>query len=143
LAEETVLSTQNISKIIDAMQGCIKEIVKEMKAGNTHVKSGRELAANATEAIGEIKSLVLEVAEQSTVLTSNINEANNATEDIALNMSALASNVSMNTDKSQSVSNYMSVVSDKTTELLGMVGKFTLAENNTIKLKEPGARSVR
>ncbi|MEH6445788.1 MAG: methyl-accepting chemotaxis protein [Oceanospirillaceae bacterium] len=128
LAEETVSSTQNISKTIAAMQSCIKEIINEMKAGNIHVSNGRELASDATEAIGKIKFLVLEVAEQSNVLTSNINEANNATENIALNMSALASNVSINTEKSQSMSNYMTVVSDKTTNLLGMVNKFTLAK---------------
>ena len=128
LAEETVSSTQNISQIIDAMQNCIKEIVKEMKLGNQHVVTGRELADDATTAISQIKSLVMEVAEQSGELTANISEANNATQSIAENMENLAANVSLNTEKSLSVSEYVGVVSGQTTELLDKIGKFTLAK---------------
>jgi len=129
LAEETVNSTQNISEIISAMQACIKEIVKEMKEGNEHVTKGRELADDATSAITKIKSLVVEVSDQSGILNSNISEANNATQSIAENMENLASNVSANTEKSLSVNAYVEVVSGQTNDLLGKIGKFTLTKN--------------
>jgi methyl-accepting chemotaxis protein len=129
LAEETVSSTQNISEIISAMQTCIKEIVKEMKEGNEHVTTGRELADDATSAITKIKSLVIDVSDQSGVLNSNISEANNATQSIAENMENLAANVSVNTEKSLSVNTYVEVVSGQTNELLQKIGKFTLAKS--------------
>ena len=110
------------------MQNCIKEIVKEMKLGNQHVVTGRELADDATTAISQIKSLIMEVAEQSGELTANISEANNATQSIAENMENLAANVSLNTEKSLSVSEYVGVVSGQTTELLDKIGKFTLVK---------------
>ncbi|NQZ33567.1 MAG: methyl-accepting chemotaxis protein [Oceanospirillaceae bacterium] len=128
LAEETVNSTQNISEIINAMQVCIKEIVKEMKQGNNHVATGRDLADDATTAITKIKSLVLEVSNQSGELTSNINEANNATQSIAESMENLAANVAVNTEKSLTVNSYVGVVSGQTTELLEKIGKFTLVK---------------
>ncbi len=128
LAEETVVSTKNIADIIDAMKFCIKEIVKEMKVGNSHVTNGRELADHAKVAITEIKRLALDVSDQSGVLTSNIVEASNATQSIAENMEELAANVSINTDKGQSVNSYVSVVSAQTVELLAMVDRFNLAK---------------
>jgi len=129
LAEETVTSTQSISDIIGAMQTCIKEIVKEMKEGNEHVATGRELADDATSAITKIKSLVVDVSDQSGVLNSNISEANNATQAIAENMENLAANVSVNTEKSLGVNSYVEVVSGQTNELLDKIGKFNLAKN--------------
>jgi len=129
LAEETVTSTQNISEIISAMQACIKEIVKEMKEGNEHVTKGRELADDATSAISKIKSLVVDVSDQSGILNSNISEANNATQSIAENMENLAANVSINTEKSLSVNTYVEVVSGQTNELLDKIGKFTLTKS--------------
>ncbi|MCJ8339498.1 MAG: methyl-accepting chemotaxis protein [Pseudomonadales bacterium] len=128
LAEETVVSTKNIADIIDAMKYCIKEIVKEMKVGNSHVTNGRELADHAKVAITEIKRLSLDVSDQSGVLTSNIIEANNATQSIAENMEELAANVSINTEKGQSVNSYVNVVSTQTIELLAMIEKFNLAK---------------
>ena len=128
LAEETVVSTKNIADIIDAMKYCIKEIVKEMKVGNSHVTNGRELADHAKVAITEIKRLSLDVSDQSGVLTSNIIEANNATQSIAENMEELAANVSINTEKGQSVNSYVNVVSTQTIELLAMIDKFNLAK---------------
>jgi len=129
LAEETVTSTQSISDIIGAMQTCIKVIVKEMKEGNEHVATGRELADDATSAITKIKSLVVDVSDQSGVLNSNISEANNATQAIAENMENLAANVSVNTEKSLGVNSYVEVVSGQTNELLDKIGKFNLAKN--------------
>lgn len=129
LAEETVSSTQSISEIINAMQVCIKEIVKEMKEGNSHVATGRELADDATTAISNIKSLVLEVSDQSGELTSSINEASKATQSIAESMENLAANVSINTEKSLTVNSYVGIVSGQTTELLDKIGEFRLVKS--------------
>lgn len=124
LAEKTVQATQNINDIIGAMHTSIQSLLKVMQVGSEHVDSGKQLGDKAANAVGQIKTLVLDVNQRNQELAISIDEASKATQVIAENMDQVAHSVSQNREQSQDVLEYVGDVSAQAKELLAMTHKF-------------------
>lgn len=124
LAEKTVQATQNINDIIGAMHTSIQSLLKVMQVGSEHVDSGKQLGDKAANAVGQIKTLVLDVNQRNQELAINIDEASKATQVIAENMDQVAHSVSQNRAQSQDVLEYVGDVSGQAKALLAMTDKF-------------------
>jgi methyl-accepting chemotaxis protein len=124
LACKTVQATQDITNIIDEMQGGTHALLQAMGEGSEHVNRGRGLGDKAATAIGKIKLLVQDVTDRNKELSINIEDVSKSTENIAESMDRVASNVSDNTKQSQIIQQYVNETSEKATELLVMTKRF-------------------
>ena len=90
LAERTSKSTQEISGMIDAIQGGTQNAVSSMNAGVSRVNNGVTLATRAGVSIHEIETNARQVVDTVAEISSSLREQSAASTEIARNVERIA-----------------------------------------------------
>ena len=90
LAERTSASTQEIGKMIDAIQHSTQSAVQGMEQSSSQVREGVHLAAQASETMGRIEVSTRKVREAVNEISSALREQSSASTQLAQNVERIA-----------------------------------------------------
>ncbi len=90
LAERTTKATEEITQMIDAIQGSARNAVGTMSNAEAHVGSGVSLAQQAGEAINQIKDGAVHVIDVVSDISTALTEQTSASNDIAAHVETMA-----------------------------------------------------
>jgi methyl-accepting chemotaxis protein len=90
LAERTAKSTQEITSMIEKIQGGTREAVNSMENGADRVTSGVALANQAGQSISQIETEASRVAQVVVAISESLKEQSTASNDIAKNVEIIA-----------------------------------------------------
>jgi methyl-accepting chemotaxis protein len=90
LAERTAKSTQEITSMIEKIQGGTRDAVTSMESGASRVNNGVTLANQAGESITQIETEATRVAEVVSAISESLKEQSTASNDIAKNVEIIA-----------------------------------------------------
>jgi len=97
LAERTAASTQEITDMVEAIQGGTRNAVSSMKQGVERVTQGVELAREAGDAMEQIRAGAQQVVEVVSDISSSLREQSAASTEIAQNVERIAQMAEENT----------------------------------------------
>ncbi|MDE7298691.1 MAG: hypothetical protein K2N94_07655 [Lachnospiraceae bacterium] len=126
LAEESRKATDDITKIIMEIQGCINRCVSLMEEGNQSVKDGIRLAGETEKSFSGIIEKISEVSEKMqnvSSVTQSVTDDTSSLYEIIDKISAIACNVS---DCTKDVSSTAKVQDEMMEEMLRKVNKVSV-----------------
>ena len=89
LAERTTAATREISSVIDAIQSETSHAITTIKAGSLQAAHGAQLAAQAADALGQIKDGAQETLDKVTAIAQTMHEQTGKTQTIAEHVTSI------------------------------------------------------
>jgi aerotaxis receptor len=126
LAERTSSSTQQITTMIDKVQGGARQAVREMENGVSQVSEGVQLAHRAGDSIGAIETTSQQVVGAVGEISNALREQAVAAREIARNVERVAQMTERNAQASQDTSEVAREVESLSRELRRLAGLFKI-----------------
>ncbi|MEW6677532.1 MAG: PAS domain-containing methyl-accepting chemotaxis protein [Pseudomonadota bacterium] len=126
LAERTSSSTQQITTMIEKVQGGARQAVREMENGVSQVSEGVQLAHRAGDSIGAIETTSQQVVGAVGEISNALREQAVAAREIARNVERVAQMTERNAQASQDTSEVAREVESLSRELRRLAGLFKI-----------------
>lgn len=124
LAERTSTSTQEIAKMIDAIQHCTQSAVEGMEQSSSQVRQGVEMAAQASDTMTRIEASTRQVQDAVKEISSALREQSSTSTQLAQNVERIAQMTEQNGASAKESSQSASHLEDLATMLKAAVDRF-------------------
>ncbi len=126
LAERTAASTEEIAKVVGAMQSSTQSAVNEMQSVIQRVNAELDLSAQAADRIVEIQGSAKQVADSISQVSSALNELSSAAQDIAQRVETVAHMSEENTVAAGNTADVAEKLNSLATDLRETANQFTV-----------------
>ncbi|MGM0525445.1 MAG: methyl-accepting chemotaxis protein [Pseudomonadota bacterium] len=124
LATRTQQSTDEISTIVDSIQGAIKDVTHIISAVGDRSKTTNEGALKAEQAIGQIQEAVASISSMNVQIASATDEQSRVTRDLSENITGISDLSNDNQSANQQVAQVSQQLNKNSVDLSQLVSRF-------------------